>query len=348
MPALSYRQPGLVLGVAGGGATLDQIRDLQRDLRRLGYLKSGIDGRFGSGTRSAVRALQRDLLENDGSSTGGDGPAPVRVLDYNGGRVSQVTGEADQNLVECISDILDDAGFPQLPLASDPVQENQNALSQIAAIASAAVPIPFLLAIFRQESGLKHFNEPRPGDEDTFIVTGLDRGNSQDSDAITSRGYGIGQFTLFHHPPQPEEVTGIMRDPVQNVQKAIAELRDKFDHFVAGSTPGTRADDRQAEYGDGPLRLCKYDSQDARYMRDCKTCAAEAGTQTIQPGTTPLYPGSGQTYQLTPLYKNISYEDVPIRANIGCDWPYAGRRYNGSGPDSYNYQVLLLKHLLNP
>src|SRR5208337_3819783 len=204
MPTLSYRQPGLVLAVGTNDATEQQVHDLQGDLRALGYLKRHIDGKFGSGTEQAVKALQRDLLINNGTSTGGDGPAPVRVIDYNQGRVNDVTGQADQGLVECISAMLDDANYRQNP------------------------------------------------------------------ERITSRGYGIGQYTLFHHPPTAEEVAGIMLDPSKNVLKAIGELREKFDRFVNG--PASEADDRQAEFGNGPLRLCKYSSDDARYMKDCRQC----------------------------------------------------------------------------
>ncbi len=49
MPPLSYQQPGLVLKRPGTGATDAQIRDLQRHLRALGYLRRGIDGAFGPG-----------------------------------------------------------------------------------------------------------------------------------------------------------------------------------------------------------------------------------------------------------------------------------------------------------
>jgi hypothetical protein len=36
---------------------------------------------------------------------------------------------------------------------------------------------------------------------------------------------------------------------------------------------------------------------------------------------------------------------VPVRKNIGCDWPYAIRRYNGAGINSYHYQAKVLKNL---
>ena len=44
--------------------------------------------------------------------------------------------------------------------------------------------------------------------------------------------------------------------------------------------------------------------------------------------------------------KGTSYTAVPIRKNIGCDWPYAVRRYNGAGMNSYHYQVKVLKNVL--
>jgi len=346
MPTLSYRQPGLVLAVGSSDATKQQIHDLQRDLRALGYLKRHIDGNFGSGTEQAAKALQRDLLMNDGTSSGGDGSAPVRVLDYNRGRINNVTGQVDQGLVECISDMLDDANYTKLPSVPDPGTQNAQAVSQIASLPPQAVPLPFLLAIFKQESDCEHFCEPATGDADTFIVTGLDTKDLQNPERITSRGYGIGQYTLFHHPPTAEEVAGIMLDASKNVQKATAELREKFDKYVNGPTSGTQADDRLAEFGSGPLRLCKYSSDDPRYMGDCRQCALDAGTVTIQAGSTPLYPGASETYQPTPVYKSTSYQDVPVRQAIGCDWPYAARRYNGGGMDSYHYQVHILMNLL--
>ena len=88
---LSYQQAGLVLKRPGEGASDAQIRDLQRHLRALGYLRRGIDGAFGPGTEGAVKGLQHDLLHNDGS--GKDGRAPVGVRDYNDGRAAAVTGE---------------------------------------------------------------------------------------------------------------------------------------------------------------------------------------------------------------------------------------------------------------
>ena len=144
MPTLSYRQPGLVLERGGGAATKDQVRDLQRNLRALGYLRSGIDGVFGPETELAVKALQRDLLTNDGTSSGDDGDAPVKLVAFNRGRVGAVTGRVDQALVGCLSDMLDDPLFPTLPSVPNPVEENAKITSQIAALPSPEVPPPFL------------------------------------------------------------------------------------------------------------------------------------------------------------------------------------------------------------
>jgi len=95
MPFLSYRQSGLVMEKGGENVSERQGKDLQRDLCRLGYLKSGIDGKFRNFTQRAVKALQHDLLSNDGKSIGNDGSAPAMVLDYNRKRVVDVTGIID-------------------------------------------------------------------------------------------------------------------------------------------------------------------------------------------------------------------------------------------------------------
>jgi hypothetical protein len=342
MANLSYRQAGLILK-AGGSASQPQILDLQRDLRRLGYLKSGMDGVFGSGTTRAVMALRHDMMNNDGN--GSDGNAPVSVTDFNQGRVIAVTGEVDQPLVECISDLLDDTAFPALPSNPDPVAENQKIVQQIRALPPAQVPTLFLMAILQQESGLKHFHEPQGEDQDTFIVVGLDTNQGSDH-IITSRGYGAGQYTLFHHPPTSDEVNDFMLDVGKNVQRASGELRSKFDNFVNGPDSNTQAGDRQAEFGNGPLRLCKFTPADPRFMTDCRQCVLDAGVQDLRKSVTPLFPGSAQTYQPTTLRNDFQvYAGVPVRREIGCDWPYAVRRYNGSGMDSYHYQAKVLLHL---
>ncbi len=62
MPVLTYRRPGLIIRRGGSEASNEQVRHLQRDLRQLGYLRKGIDGKFGKGTELAVAALQHDLL----------------------------------------------------------------------------------------------------------------------------------------------------------------------------------------------------------------------------------------------------------------------------------------------
>lgn len=46
------------------------------------------------------------------------------------------------------------------------------------------------------------------------------------------------------------------------------------------------------------------------------------------------------------LYAGRSYVNMPDRAAFLCDWPYAVRRYNGSGPASYNYQAIVLTNVL--
>jgi peptidoglycan hydrolase-like protein with peptidoglycan-binding domain len=346
VPDPSYRQPGLTIRKEGSGVSNRQLRDLQRDLRRLGYLRSGIDGNFGDQTALAVKGLQHDLLE--GATLGNDGTPSVVIKSYNAGRVTAVTGEVDQALVACIADMLADANFATLPFTPDPAGVNRKVATQISTLPSSTVPTAFLMAILTQESGLRHFHQPAPGDEDTFITVGLDRNVKGAPHIITSRGYGAGQYTLFHHPPRPSEVTDFMLDVGKNLRKATGELRDKLDHFILGSTPGTHSDDRTAKFGDTPLRLCKFTPDDPRYMTDCKQCVIDARRRDIQEGQTPLYEGSADVFEPTQYYDMSSpaYQNAPLAADVGCDWPYAVRRYNGSGLNSYHYQVRVLQHLL--
>lgn len=157
---------------------------------------------------------------------------------------------------------------------------------------------------------------------------------------------GAGQYTLLHHPPRKKEVEDFMLDVEKNLNKAIWELKYKFDHFVNGNITGTRADDRIAEYGEGPLRMCKYPAGDWKYMKDCKQCMIDAGQQNIREGVTGFYRGSKHTFQPTQYYKKADYNAVPIRKNVACDWSYAARRFNGAGINSYHYQTIIQRNLL--
>lgn len=343
MPA-PYNRSGLVLA-AGQANDPVAVRALQHDLRALGYLRSGIDGVFGAGTRQAVRALQFDLLNNDG--TGSDGPAPVSIKSFNvddSGRqiVTAVTDQLDVKLAGRIEALLADPRVVTLPRSDAPQVDNQAALRAIAANPSTTAPSPFILAIVDRESGSCHFHVPSSGDDDTFVTVGLDR-NDANKDCITSRGYGVGQYTLFHHPPRPEELHDVIADPVRNAHEAYAELRDKFDRFVAG--PVDSADDRTAEHPLLPLRLCRYRPSDSRYMSDCRNCAVAARKVDIEQGA-PVYAGASLRYEPTQYYASASYGGVPDRADFLCDWPYAVRRYNGSGVNSFHYQTIVLKNLL--
>jgi hypothetical protein len=344
MPDLSYVQPGLTLSISPTPS--QAVRDLQRDLRALGYHRSTIDGVFGPGTAKSVSAIQFDLLHNDGSSPANnhDGAAPVAVMSYNSARVTDISESLDQNLAACIADMLNDDAFPKLPFSSFPLDDNQKALQAAASLAAGRVPFPFFYQTLIQESGGQHFHIPRDGDLDTFVTVGLDTNDKSSAVHITSRGYGIGQFTLFHHPPTANEVASFISDPLGNVEKAIGELRRKFDNYVNG--PIDVASDRVAEAGRGALRPCRHDPADQLYMRDCVNCLKNAGTQEIVANQTPTYEGSPDTYEHT-QYHAGSYHSVPVRKNIPCDWPYAIRRFNGAGPNSYDYQAEMLLKVLN-
>jgi hypothetical protein len=201
-----------------------------------------------------------------------------------------------------------------------------------------------LYQILIQESSGQHYRVPKYGDLDTFVTVGLDTNDKNNPQHVTSRGYGIGQFTVFHHPPTAAEMTSFIADPVGNVQKTIDLLRNKFDNYVNG--PVDTSDDRIHEVGSGALRPCKYEASDPLYMRDCINCLKSAGAENIVAGETPQYEGASGMYEHT-QYHAGSYQNVPVRKNIPCDWPYAIRRFNGSGPNSYDYQAEMLLKVLN-
>ena len=343
-----YQQDGLTISWANPGDPA-VVRALQRDLRALGYLRAGIDGRFGTGTAGAVRALQYDLMHNTGASRGGDGRAAVAMTDYNrdgaggGPAVTALTGEVDQALAACLDRLVGDDAVAKLPHADDAPAQNAAALRAVGEIASTVAPAPFIAAMVVQESGGRHYCVPSANDEDNFVVVGLDRGDPGVPDHITSRGYGIGQYTIFHHPPRAEDVADFIVDPARNAQRAFSELREKFARFVVG--PDSRADDRIAEHPLLTLRACKYAPADARYLRDCRACAAAVRKVEIRRGT-PAYPGASFGYQPDQYYPSAVYHGVPDRAEFPCDWPYAARRYNGSGNDSFHYQTRILLNLL--
>ncbi|MGD0110096.1 MAG: hypothetical protein ABSC06_39700 [Rhodopila sp.] len=256
-----------------------------------------------------------------------------------------MTGIVDSALADSIEALLEEPRIRHLPRSADPKSVDQKMIACIAHTPSAVAPVPYMLAIFMQETEGQHFAIPQEvGDDDSFLVVGLDI-NSSCADEVKSRGYGVGQYTLFHHPPRVEEVADLMLDPLRNAQGAFAKLREKLDHFVVGNDPETRADDRKAEHPLLALRLCHYSPDDRRYMLARHDCARRARKVDIKP-TTPLYHLASQTYGDAEHYRDPSYVGVPDRADFQCDWPYAVRRYNGSGPDSFNYQAKVLLKLL--
>ncbi|WP_143748427.1 peptidoglycan-binding domain-containing protein [Mesorhizobium carmichaelinearum] len=338
----AYQVDGLVLDGTQAGPS-DAVRALQTDLRALGYLGRGIDGAFGPGSLRAVRALRYDLINNHGLSRSDDGPAPVAIADYNKGRITDIAAGFDQSLAACLADLISDSKVPKLPRSFDPLADNRAALAAVSSMTDATAPFPFILAMAVQESDSCHYCIPHGNDGDDFVSIGLDRNDKANPDRITSRGYGLGQYTIFHHPPRMEEIARFIVDPVGNVATAFAELRSKFDRDVVG--PDSEADDRAAEHPVLALRLCRYPVSDKRRMADCQSCAANVPTVTIRRGT-PLFQGSSKSCQPDNLYPSADYGAVPDRSAFLCDWPYAARRYNGSGLDSFHYQIRILLNLV--
>ena len=317
------------------------ISDLQHDLRALGYHKGDVSGVWGAVLDAAVCAIRYDLTGHD--TSGG-------VASYNAHGavvVAPPTGASgvEPALANCIGAMSADPAFVKLPLSSNAVADNQRAWDAVRAMRDAAAPMPFLMAIFQQESGGRHFNVPSHTNYDSFVTVGLDHDDPAAPERVTSRGYGLGQYTLFHHPPTATERDTIILDPLTNARAAFGAVRGKFDHEVISTDPRLRADDRHAEWPLSALRICKYPATDARYLADCRACAAAAGKISIAPGR-PVYPGASLKWAATHGYPSATYDDAPDRTGFGCDWPYAARRYNGGGINSYHYQLRVLINLL--
>lgn len=337
---LPYQKPGLTLSSASGPQP-EMVRSLQRHLRTLGYKAAGINGVYDDATERAVRALQLDLLKPAQPN------APGGISHYNGigggARVTAVTGAVDEALANCIGAILADAAFAKLPESDNSSSDNALALASIRAHTGSVAPSPFVVAIVQQESGGSHYVVPRGTSEDAFVTVGLDRNSPEAPDEITSRGYGLGQYTLDHHPPTTAEVHDFIHDPINNVHRVYDLLRTKFDRALVG--PDDHSDDRKAEHPLLPLRLCRYAPSDSRHLSDCVNCARAVRKVSIAPQL-PVYKGSSTLYAPTQYYSSATYTGIPDRADFLCDWPYAVRRYNGSGINSFHYQTRVLRNLL--
>lgn len=201
-----YLKPGLVASRAEI-MNVDVVRAVQVDLRKIGYLHSGVDGVFRLDAKVTIRALQYNLINNQGLSSIENGDAPVTVVTVNigtdGTLVQCVTGIFDQNVPNCFANMIADDREPKLAEGDDPVVANEQAVDAIVAHVDQSRPFIFDIAITHQESGGKLFAVPFGADLDHLATIGLDR-NGQFLDRLTTRGYDIDQYTLFHHPRRQE------------------------------------------------------------------------------------------------------------------------------------------------
>lgn len=326
--ASARRGPTLAMGA---GADPRLVQALQCDLGDLGYFTGDADGRFAAPTRDAVIALQLDLLAGTGVVTG-----------FNRGRVGTADGIVDDGLVDCIAELIAAPGVAKLPRAADPQAANIQARAAIALAPAGGVPAAFLLALL-DLSGLEHF---RPGG---LIRLVLERGDDTAPQRVIARRYGIGGYRLDHHPPATAEVAAVIVDPVGNAGQAAAALRAAFDALPVRRRPRgvPGSDDRDAEHPLIDLRPCRYPPQDARYLRDCRACAAAVGTVDVTAGAA-VYYQAALTYLPTAAWPIADRAGVPQRAEFLCDWPYAIRRAAGGGIDSYHAQAAMLQGLLRP
>jgi hypothetical protein len=268
----------------------------------------------------------------------------IRGRDWNQGRIKKVTGIVDKNLVQIIQSMLEasDEEFFKVPYTKTRKEINQKAIQllnqQEDKIISQGVPPTFIKAILKQETGMAHY------DIDGFVYVGCDE--TSPTYVYKSRGWGMGQYTITHHPPTIKEAEEFINNPVNNIAKVVKELKEKFDLYIVSNSPAQRADERMGflresskhkyiigkSRGNSPLIACKYEKSSPKYMKDCINCVKNARRE-------------DEWYGDLRWHKS-SHKNVPVWSDIPCDWPVAVRRYNGSGPNSFAYRAEILWHIL--
>lgn len=314
------------------------VADLRYDLASLGYYTGSFAGGWTESLDAAIRSVRYDLTDPDSalSARYNGAGSVVRTPSSGGSRL-------EPQLARCLDAMIGDPGFAKLPVSASPTAANRRALALAESAGDGIAPMRFLMAIFQHETGARHFREDDAG-APGFMTLCLDRNDGAAPDHITSRGYGLGQHTLFRQPPIQADIDSQILDPVANAKSAAYLLRDRFDYGLVSANPALRANDRFSEWPISPLRLCKYASADPRYLSDCKACAAKAGTVDVTPGH-PVYPGASLAWADTPAQSCDALQAAPDRTGFQCDWPYAVRRYNGGGIESYHYQLRVLLNL---
>ncbi|MFH1562211.1 MAG: peptidoglycan-binding protein [Nitrospirota bacterium] len=307
------------------GDSGEHVYRLQTALKRLGFLGHNdikqVNGNFGKGgyTERAIRALQYDLINKR-----------IRGKDWNQGRIKEVNGIVDQNLALIIKTMLgaSDEEFFKVPYTKDRNEANKKAIQlldeQENKIISQSVPPTFIKAILKQETGMAHY------DVDGFVYIGCDEVSPLY--VYKSRGWGMGQYTITHHPPTLKEADEFINNPVNNVDKAVKELREKFDRYIVSNSLKQCADERIKIRGKSSLIECKYKKDSPMYIKDCMNCVKNAKRE--------------DEYYGELKWHKSTHKNVPVWSDIPCDWPVAIRRYNGSGPNSYAYRAEVLWQIL--
>ena len=79
--AITIRNGGSVVTLSKLGSRGDEVRQIQKKLRSLGYYKGAVDGVYGTGTQKAVREFQQNCgIKADGIA----GPKTIRYLGLEG------------------------------------------------------------------------------------------------------------------------------------------------------------------------------------------------------------------------------------------------------------------------
>ncbi len=274
----------------------------------------------------AVKSVKHDLVNT-----------PFLESNFNNGKISSVDDRIDLAFVSILEDMRNDSRVGVVYRVGGFDRENSLIRGSLDSFNTEYFPVPLSKAILYEETGLKWYRK------DGYPTVGLDYNDKKISHRITSRGLFLSQRTFFSYPIQQSELDGF-NSLDTDMRFFSSHLRSKYNNFVVSNKVASRDDLRHFSFGGSKLRGCKYDSSDARYMKDCKNCVFSLNKRTYVEGDR-LAKGSGWKFRKTKYHRRDVYKSMPDFKEFPCDYLFAIRRYNGGGINSFHYLMQVLEHL---
>lgn len=296
---------------------------LEEYLRSLMFIKQ-IKKNNTDDVKKGIKALQFELRNNPSLSHFG----------YEG----KIDGVESPELLNIVEKMWEDPSIPVVSKVNNPDQANDQISSIMKTSLSKVFPNPLALAVLKQETHWKWFRS------DGYPTVGLDFNNKSQPYVITSRGLFLSQRTIFNYP-FPQESLDSFDSVSEDLKFVINALDLKYKRYVVSADVRARDDLRFKSFGDQPLRGCKYEQSDERFMKDCKNCVWSGKLKDYKEGKSLIDVPGKWVLKPSIYHRNKDYLGYPDYEDFPCDYVYAIRRYNGSGVNSFHYLMRVLDHL---